>query len=135
MPKRTYRSCTAESAELAESNENLRRFEVVQEGAEVYGKNKKRVMTDSPDVPAAPVALMSYSHDSPEHKRWVGELAAKLVKKGVDVILDQWNTGPGDDLPKFMERAVGGADRVLMICTDAYVQRPTMEKEASDMKR
>jgi hypothetical protein len=80
-------------------------------------------MTDSSDVPAAPVALMSYSHDSPEHKRWVGELAAKLVKKGVDVILDQWNTGPGDDLPKFMERAVGGADRVLMICTDAYVQK------------
>jgi hypothetical protein len=80
-------------------------------------------MTDSSDVLPAPIVLVSYSHDSPQHKRWVGEIAAKLVTKGVDVILDQWDTGPGDDLPKFMEKAVGRSDRVLMICSDAYVQK------------
>jgi SEFIR domain len=53
---------------------------------------------DSP----VPVVLVSYSHDTPEHKRWVGQLATKLMENRVEVILDQWETGPGDDLPKFM---------------------------------
>src|SRR6266496_6127271 len=80
-------------------------------------------MADSSEVVPAPVVFASYSHDTPEHKRWVGELASKLVKSGVDVIIDQWDTGPGDDLPKFMEKAVGRADRVLLICSDPYVQK------------
>jgi TIR domain len=71
----------------------------------------------------APVVFISYSHDTPAHKKWVGELATRLVGKGVDVILDQWDLGLGDDVPKFMERAVGKADRVLMICTEAYVRK------------
>jgi hypothetical protein len=71
----------------------------------------------------APVVFVSYSHDTPEHKRWVGELASTLRRNGVDVILDQWETGPGDDLPKFMEKSVGRADRVLVVCSDAYVQK------------
>ncbi|MGB8472516.1 MAG: toll/interleukin-1 receptor domain-containing protein [Candidatus Acidiferrum sp.] len=71
----------------------------------------------------APVVFVSYSHDCPEHKRWVGELASRLVGSGVDVIIDQWDTGPGDDLPKFMEKSVTRANRVLAICTDAYVQK------------
>lgn len=76
-----------------------------------------------PQEAAAPVVFISYSHDSPEHKRWVGELASRLVKAGVDVVIDQWDTGPGDDLPKFMEKSVSRADRVLAVCTDAYVQK------------
>jgi len=70
-----------------------------------------------------PRVFISYSHDTPAHKKWVGELATKLVDKGVDVILDQWDLGFGDDVPKFMERAVSEADRVLMICTEAYVRK------------
>ena len=41
----------------------------------------------------------------------------------MDVILDQWDLGLGDDVPKFMEKAVGDADRVLMICTEPYVHK------------
>ena len=70
-----------------------------------------------------PRVFISYSHDTPAHKKWVGEVATKLVDKGVDVILDQWDLGFGDDVPKFMERAVNEADRVLMICTEAYVRK------------
>lgn len=70
-----------------------------------------------------PRVFVSYSHDSPEHKRWVGELAAKLRENGIDVILDQWDLGLGDDIPKFMEQSVTEADRVLMICTDKYVHK------------
>jgi hypothetical protein len=71
----------------------------------------------------APIVFISYSHDSPEHKRWVGDLATKLRQNGIDVILDQWDLGLGDDVPKFMEKSVTEADRVLMICTEKYVHK------------
>jgi hypothetical protein len=41
----------------------------------------------------------------------------------VDAILDQWDLQPGDDLPHFMEKHLASADRVLMICTDQYVEK------------
>ena len=80
-------------------------------------------ITENVSEAPVPVVLMSYSHDTPELKRWVGQLATRLIENRVDVILDQWETGPGDDLPKFMERAVARADRVLMVCTEAYVHK------------
>jgi len=70
-----------------------------------------------------PVVFLSYSHDSKEHKQWVAALAQKLVQNGVQVLFDQWDLDPGDDVPKFMERAVSKADRVLMVCTSAYVRK------------
>ncbi len=70
-----------------------------------------------------PVVFISYSHDSSAHKKWVGDLAGRLMEKGVDVILDQWDLEPGDDVPKFMEQSVRRANKVLIICTDAYVRK------------
>lgn len=70
-----------------------------------------------------PKVFISYSHDSPEHKRWVSELGAKLHRKGVEVILDQWDVGQGDDLGLFMERGEKDSDRILVICTDSYVRK------------
>lgn len=75
-----------------------------------------------------PKIFMSYSHDSPAHKKWVGELASKLVDNGIDVIFDQWDLGLGDDVPKFMEKAVSEADRVLMVCTETYVNKANAGK-------
>jgi hypothetical protein len=72
---------------------------------------------------AAPVVFISYSHDSKEHKAWVAQVSARLRKNGVDVILDQWDAEPGDDLPKFMEKWVKEADRVLMVCTVSYARK------------
>lgn len=71
----------------------------------------------------APVVFISYSHDSREHKQWVAQLAKALLDKHVQVIFDQWDLEPGDDVPKFMERAVKKADRVLMICSEPYVRK------------
>ena len=45
-------------------------------------------MTISPPNAAAPRVFVSYSHDSQDHKNWVLTLATRLVKNGVDVILD-----------------------------------------------
>ena len=72
---------------------------------------------------STPSAFISYSHDSQEHKKWVLDLATRLRNAGVDAILDQWELGPGSDLPSFMERHLAQADRILMICTDKYVQK------------
>jgi TIR domain len=70
-----------------------------------------------------PTVFISYSHDSPEHKRWVLEFAEELRRNGVDPLIDAWDLRPGDDVPKFMERGVRDSGRVLMICTEKYVAK------------
>lgn len=70
-----------------------------------------------------PKAFVSYSHDSQEHKKWVLDFATRLRNSGVDAILDQWELKPGDDLPHFMEMHLASADRVLMVCTNRYVEK------------
>lgn len=70
-----------------------------------------------------PVVFISYSHDSQEHKHWVLNLATRLRRSGVDAILDQWDIGPGGDLPHFMEQSLAKAARVLMVCTERYVEK------------
>lgn len=71
----------------------------------------------------APRVFTSYSHDSEEHKAWVLRLAGRLVSNGVDVILDQYDLRLGADLPGFIESGLSGADRVLAICSDGYVEK------------
>ena len=75
-----------------------------------------------------PKVFISYSHDSPEHRRWVSELGTKLRRSGIDAILDQWDLGPGDDVTQFMERGIRDSDRVLVICTDRYVRQANAGK-------
>ncbi len=70
-----------------------------------------------------PVVFVSYSHDNDEHKKWVLEFSEKLVKYGIDTILDQWDLDFGADTTKFMEDSIKCADKVLMICTECYVQK------------
>jgi hypothetical protein len=70
-----------------------------------------------------PRVFISYSHDNSCHKSWVVELANRLCKNGVDVRFDGWDLRHGQDVAKFMEQSVSWADRVLMICTDAYVRK------------
>lgn len=74
-------------------------------------------------LPRPPLVFISYSWDSPEHRAWVTQLAMSLRQKGVEVVLDQWHTRFGEDLPHFMARSVRECDRVLMICTEAYVEK------------
>ena len=72
---------------------------------------------------ASPKVFASYSHDSPEHKEWVLHLCTQLRKNGVDVSLDQWDLGPGEDLTRFIESGVRDADKVIVICTPDYVEK------------
>jgi formylglycine-generating enzyme required for sulfatase activity len=68
----------------------------------------------------SPKAFVSYSWESETHKLWVQELAVRLRLDGVEVLLDQWELAPGDQLALFMERAVRESDAVLVVCTPAY---------------
>ncbi len=70
-----------------------------------------------------PKVFVSYSHDSDEHKEWVLRLGTKLRQNGVDVVLDRWDLGAGDDMTLFMEKGVRDSTRVLVICTDTYVRK------------
>lgn len=70
-----------------------------------------------------PKVFISYSHDSLEHKKWINELGTRLRNNGIDAILDQWEPQPGDDLPHFMETHLASSDRIIMICTETYVEK------------
>jgi len=67
--------------------------------------------------------FISYSHDDEAHREWVRSLADFLRMNGIDILLDQWDVGLGDDLAAFMERGIQDTDSVLVICTDNYVRR------------
>jgi len=71
----------------------------------------------------APKVFISYSHDSSPHKEWVLRLASSLVANGIDVVLDQWDLVPGQDVAAFMANGISKADRVVLVCSDTYVSK------------
>lgn len=72
---------------------------------------------------SVPLVFISYSHDSEEHKAWVRQLAADLRSNGIDAILDQWELSPGQDVSAFMQDGITKSDRVVMVCSSAYVTK------------
>jgi tetratricopeptide (TPR) repeat protein len=82
-----------------------------------------------------PTALISYSHDSPEHERAVLALCNRLRSRGIDTFVDQFLTGaPSEGWPLWMERQIEQRDFTLMVCTESY-QRRFMETEADGVGR
>ena len=67
--------------------------------------------------------FMSYTWEDKEHIDWVEALAARLRRDGIETILDQWEVGLGDELPKFMEEGIRDHDRILVICTPEYKRK------------
>lgn len=71
-----------------------------------------------------PRVFISYSHDSPEHKAWVRELAIFLRQHGFDARLDQWEFDrPPDGWPAWYSRQIVAADYILMICNETYYKK------------
>ncbi|MCK8143372.1 toll/interleukin-1 receptor domain-containing protein [Flavobacterium sp. I-SCBP12n] len=70
-----------------------------------------------------PKVFISYSHDTLDHKKWVLELAIRLRNNGIDAIIDQFELQAGDDVPHFMETSLAKADKIIMICTERYVNK------------
>lgn len=69
--------------------------------------------------------FISYSWTTPNHERWVLELAERLVANGVDVILDKWDLSEGQDKYTFMEKMVEDEtiNKVLIICDRGYKEK------------
>lgn len=65
--------------------------------------------------------FISYAWD--HNRDWVLNLAKRLRNDGIDIVLDHWETVPGDMLPKFMESAVRESDYVLVVCTPSYKRK------------
>ena len=72
--------------------------------------------------------FISYSHDNEDHKAWVRQVASLLLGKGIDVILDQWDLRAGEDIPQFVENSILSSDRVLLVCTEKYVEKANLRE-------
>ncbi len=70
-----------------------------------------------------PRVYISYSHDSEDHIQWVRDLGERLRADGVDVILDQWELLPGDDIRKCQERWLDESEAVVLVLTPGYSHR------------
>jgi hypothetical protein len=70
-----------------------------------------------------PCVFISYAWESEELKKWVLELAKHLRSNGINVTLDQWYLGLGDNRFRFMEQSVTRSEFVLVICTPTYAEK------------
>ena len=82
------------------------------------------------DAPTPPKLFISYSWTSPQHEKWVVELAEKLVASGVDVEFDKWGLKEGHDKITFMEKMVTDStiDKVLMVIDKNYAEKADARK-------
>ena len=71
---------------------------------------------------SSPRVLVSYSHDSEEHKKWVITLVNKLRQDGVDARLADWNIKLGSDLSKNFMDELEKAEHILAICSAKYTK-------------
>ena len=67
--------------------------------------------------------FISYSWDSEEHCRWVCKLASKLLRIGIDVQIDKYDTRGGQDLAGFMAENARSCPFVICICSDKYLEK------------
>ena len=70
-----------------------------------------------------PKVFISYSWTSEAYKERVLKLAERLMDNGVDVILDQWDLSPGEDMYAFMEQSIHEAEKVLILCEKGYAEK------------
>lgn len=94
----------------------------------------KKVTPEHPDTPRdignpseAPADIfLSYFH---EDRGFVERLASSLAVEGFTVWYDTRGLTAGNSFPREIERAVGSARRIGVVCTPASLQRPWVLKE------
>jgi hypothetical protein len=74
-------------------------------------------------MPKAAPVFISYSWDSAAHKAWVRNLALRLIKGGIDAVVDQLHLQPGESLTQFMEREISRCKYAIIVCTPQYATR------------
>ena len=75
-----------------------------------------------------PRVFLSYSHEEPEHDRWVMDFGKLLRENGVDAYLDKWDLVAGQDTTYFMESQIRDSDFVILICTPVYAEKSNIPR-------
>lgn len=71
----------------------------------------------------APRVFISYSWDNEEHRLWVLALADRLVRDGIDVLLDRYEMKAGRNLFAFIEHAITTSDYIIVVLTPEYKRK------------
>lgn len=75
-----------------------------------------------------PKVFISYCWKNKAYQNKVLLLAKRLRGNGVDVVLDQWDLRPGQDMNAFMEMSIRDAEKVLILCESQYTERANCRK-------
>jgi hypothetical protein len=67
--------------------------------------------------------FISHTSMSEDDREWLKGLASFLRDQGVNVRFDEWHLEPGMIVTQWMINELDQADRVLLICNEAYSQR------------
>jgi TIR domain len=67
--------------------------------------------------------FISHTSASEEDREWVEGLALFLRDQGINVRFDRWHLELGMNVTQWMINELDQADRVLLICNEAYAQR------------
>ncbi|MDX2407626.1 toll/interleukin-1 receptor domain-containing protein [Streptomyces microflavus] len=68
--------------------------------------------------------LISYSHDSKEHRETIRVFADRLRLAGIDAWIDQYDeSNPPESWPDWMRREIEKSDFVVIVVTENYIQR------------
>ncbi len=72
-----------------------------------------------------PKVFISYSWTTPEHEKWVEDLAHSLHDADIHVIFDKWDLRPGQDSIAFMEGMVLNPNitKIIMVIDNKYTER------------
>lgn len=71
--------------------------------------------------------FVSYTHDSQEHDARVLAMANDLRARGFDCDLDQYHAN--QRWPSWMEEKIQAAEKVIVVCTAAYLRRWSNEEK------
>ena len=72
---------------------------------------------------ARPTAVISYSHETPEHDERVLQLSERLRADGVACVIDAYEVSPPEGWPAWMRRQVQERDFCIVVCTATYARR------------
>lgn len=87
-------------------------------------------MADAPDsATRSKRVLISYAHESAEHRARIRKLADQLRAHGIDAMIDQYEPHPAEGWPQWMERQIENSDFVLLVFTETYQRRAVGKEE------
>lgn len=77
------------------------------------------------------MVFISYSHDSDSFCDQVLELSDYLRSQGVDCNIDQYEDSPLEGWPRWMEKQIREAEYVLVVCSEPYKQKASLQTAPS----